>query len=116
MTDSRNTVTASVLISSNVSNPGTKSQDSNLFLQKSRNLKNTLNNIKAMRTGQVSLLKGAQNRNPIEDVRPLVTTTLVPQYGGEPSVEEALPEHMIFAAPKRKGRMKNNFFKRLCHS
>lgn len=109
VTDSRNTVTASVLISSNVSNPGTKSQDSNLFLQKSRNLKNTLNNIKAMRTGQVSLLKGAQNRNPMEDVRPLVTTTLVPQYGGEPSVEEALPEHMIFAAPKKKREDEEQF-------
>ncbi|XP_043640393.1 uncharacterized protein LOC122611406 [Drosophila teissieri] len=102
LTDSRNTVKASVDISSNVSSAGRKSQDSNLFQQKSRNLKNTLNNIKAMRSGQVSLLKCAQNRNPIEDVRPLVTTTLVPQYGGEPSVEEALPEHMIFAAPKKK--------------
>ncbi|XP_026835558.1 uncharacterized protein LOC6542419 isoform X2 [Drosophila erecta] len=100
--DSRNTVLASVDISLNASNARTKSQDRNLFQQKSRNLKNTLNNIKAMRSGQVSLLKCAQNRNPIEDVRPLVTTTLVPQYGGEPSVEEALPEHMIFAAPKKK--------------
>ncbi|XP_033151267.1 uncharacterized protein LOC117135238 [Drosophila mauritiana] len=109
LTDSRNTVTASALISSNVSNPGTKSQDSNLFLQKSRNLKNTLNNIKAMRSGQVSLLKCAQNRNPIDDVRPLVTTTLVPQYGGEPSVEEALPEHMIFAAPKKKREDEEQF-------
>ncbi|EDW87080.1 uncharacterized protein LOC6526248 [Drosophila yakuba] len=102
LTGTRNTVKASVDISLNASSAGRQSKDSNLFQQKSRNLKNTLNNIKAMRTGQVSLLKCAQNRNPIEDVRPLVTTTLVPQYGGEPSVEEALPEHMIFAAPKKK--------------
>lgn len=101
--DSGNATTASVSPTSNVGIGGMPNLASNVFQQRSRNLKNTLNNIKAMRSGQVSLLKSAQNRNPVDDIRPqLVTTTMVPQYGGEPSVEEALPEHMIFAAPKKK--------------
>ncbi|XP_017004337.2 neurofilament heavy polypeptide [Drosophila takahashii] len=100
--DTKNATTSTVSPISNVGSVGMPNLSSNVFQQKSRNLKNTLNNIKAMRSGQVSLLKSAQNRTPVEDIRPLVTTTLVPQYGGEPSVEEALPEHMIFAAPKKK--------------
>ncbi|XP_043949884.1 uncharacterized protein LOC108033317 [Drosophila biarmipes] len=100
--DTRNVTTPSVSPTSNVGLAGLPNLASNVFQQKSRNLKNTLNNIKAMRSGQVSLLKSAQDRNPVDDIRPLVTTTMVPQYGGEPSVEEALPEHMIFAAPKKK--------------
>ncbi|XP_016979348.1 uncharacterized protein LOC108044737 [Drosophila rhopaloa] len=101
-TDTRKTSIAPVALTCNASNTGMPNLPSNVFLQRTRNLKNALKNIKAKRSGQVSLLKLAQNRNPAEDVRPLVTTTLVPQYGGEPSVEEALPEHMIFAAPKKK--------------
>ncbi|XP_017046278.2 apical junction molecule [Drosophila ficusphila] len=98
--DIRNT--ASMPLTLTASNAGMPNLPKNLFQQKSRNLKNTLNNIKAMRSGQVSLLKSAQVQKPADGIRPLVTTTLVPQYGGEPSVEEALPEHMIFAAPKKK--------------
>ncbi|KAH8413158.1 hypothetical protein KR009_008428 [Drosophila setifemur] len=85
--------------------PGMPNLPSNVVQQKRRNLKNAVNNIKAINSGQVSLLKTSQNRNPVEDVRPLVTTTVVPHqnlFGAEPSVEEALPEHMIFAAPKKK--------------
>ncbi|XP_052838105.1 uncharacterized protein LOC128253604 [Drosophila gunungcola] len=101
-TGTRKASTASNESTSNVSNIGMLNLPSNVFQQKSRNLKNTLKNIKAIRSGQVSLLKSAQSRNTAEDIRPLVTTTLVPQYVDEPSVEEALPEHMIFAAPKKK--------------
>ncbi|XP_068151760.1 LOW QUALITY PROTEIN: myb-like protein K [Drosophila tropicalis] len=76
----------------------------NLLQQKRRNLKNALNNIKAKHSGhgQVSLLKSSQ---PNSNIQPLVTTTVVPHqslYGCEPSVEEALPEHIIIAAPKKK--------------
>ncbi|KAH8284488.1 hypothetical protein KR044_007771 [Drosophila immigrans] len=75
--------------------------------QKRRNLKNALSNISAIRDGQVSLLKSAHERQTGENIgiRPLVTTTVVPHlslYGAEPSVEEALPEHIIIAAPKKK--------------
>ncbi|XP_034471641.1 muscle M-line assembly protein unc-89 [Drosophila innubila] len=75
--------------------------------QKRRNLKNALSNISAIRDGQVSLLKSSQPRQTVEeiDIRPLVTTTVVPHlslYGSEQSVEEALPEHIIIAAPKKK--------------
>ncbi|EDW80226.1 uncharacterized protein Dwil_GK21074 [Drosophila willistoni] len=76
----------------------------NVLQQKRRNLKNALNNIKAKHSGhgQVSLLKSSQ---PNSNIQPLVTTTVVPHqslYGCEPSVEEALPEHIIIAAPKKK--------------
>nr|XP_017105622.2 uncharacterized protein LOC108131306 isoform X1 [Drosophila bipectinata] len=90
-----------------VSNPGLPGNKlpSNVLQQKRRNLKYTVNNIKAIQSGQVSLLKSAQVRGPAEETRPYVTTTLVPKqalFGCEPSVEEVLPEHMIFAAPKKK--------------
>lgn len=90
-----------------VSNPGMPKLPSNVLQQKRRNLKNAVNNIKAIQSGQVSLLKSAQARGPVEETRPYVTTTLVPKQtlfgsGFEPSVEEVLPEHMIFAAPKKK--------------
>lgn len=90
-----------------VSNVGVPNLPSSVLQQKRRNLKNALNNISAIRDGQVSLLKSAHQRQNVEDVdiRPLVTTTVVPHlslYGSEPSVEEALPEHIIIAAPKKK--------------
>ncbi|XP_017065608.2 uncharacterized protein LOC108104183 [Drosophila eugracilis] len=94
---SNQTATRNAPISSGIPN-----FTSNMFQQKSRNLKKTLSNIQAMRSGQVSLLKSAQNRKPVQNISPLGSTTLVPQYGGETSVEEALPEHMIFAAPKKR--------------
>lgn len=90
-----------------VSSAGVPNLPSSVLQQKRRNLKNTLNNISAIRDGQVSLLKSSHQRQNAEDVdiRPLVTTTVVPHlslYGSEPSVEEALPEHIIIAAPKKK--------------
>ncbi|EDV30813.1 uncharacterized protein Dana_GF15049 [Drosophila ananassae] len=88
-----------------VSNPAMPKLPTNVLQQKRRNLKNAVNNIKAIQSGQVSLLKSAQARGPVEETRPYVTTTLVPKqtmFGFEPSVEEVLPEHMIFAAPKKK--------------
>ncbi|KAH8381083.1 hypothetical protein KR200_007024 [Drosophila serrata] len=89
----------------NAQGTGMANLPSNVLQQKRRNLKNALNNIKAINSGQMSLLKSAQVRNPVDDIQPSVTATVVPQealYGCEPSVEEALPEHMIFAAPKKK--------------
>ncbi|KAL7742474.1 hypothetical protein ACLKA6_019102 [Drosophila palustris] len=85
----------------------TVSVATNVLQQKRRNLKNALSNISAIRDGQVSLLKSSQKRQSAEEMnmRPLVTTTVVPHlalYGSEPSVEEALPEHIIIAAPKKK--------------
>ncbi|KAH8333454.1 hypothetical protein KR059_000042 [Drosophila kikkawai] len=103
--DNTRTTTASVSPTSNTQGTGMANLPSNVLQQKRRNLKNALNNIKAIHSGQVSLLKSAQIRNPVDDIRPSVTATVVPQealYGCEPSVEEALPEHMIFAAPKKK--------------
>lgn len=95
-----------------VSNAGVPNLPSSVLQQKRRNLKNALNNISAIRDGQVSLLKSAHQRQNVEDVdiRPLVTTTVVPHlslYGSEPSVEEALPEHIIIAAPKKKKEENN---------
>ncbi|KAH8409395.1 hypothetical protein KR222_002326 [Zaprionus bogoriensis] len=91
----------------NVNSAGVPNLPSSVLQQKRRNLKNALNNISAIRDGQVSLLKSAHQRKTREDIdiRPLVTTTVVPHlslYGSEPSVEEALPEHIIIAAPKKK--------------
>lgn len=103
--NSRNTASATIAPTTNAQGIGMANLPSNVLQQKRRNLKNALNNIKAIHSGQVSLLKSAQNRIPVDDIRPLVTATVVPQealYGCEPSVEEALPEHMIFAAPKKK--------------
>ncbi|XP_064546499.1 uncharacterized protein dbr [Drosophila montana] len=90
-----------------VSSAGVPILPNSVLQQKRRNLKNALNNINAIRDGQVSLLKSAHQRHTVEDIdiRPLVTTTVVPHqslYGVEPSVEEALPEHIIIAAPKKK--------------
>lgn len=95
-----------------VINAGVPNLPSSVLQQKRRNLKNALNNISAIRDGQVSLLKSAHQRQNVEDVdiRPLVTTTVVPHlslYGSEPSVEEALPEHIIIAAPKKKKEENN---------
>lgn len=92
---------------SSVCSTGVPNLPSSVLQQKRRNLKNTLNNISAIRDGQVSLLKSAHQRQNVEDIDivPLVTTTVVPHlslYGSEPSVEEALPEHIIIAAPKKK--------------
>ncbi|XP_030565075.1 uncharacterized protein LOC115765569 isoform X1 [Drosophila novamexicana] len=93
--------------SQSVSSAGVPILPNSVLQQKRRNLKNALNNINAIRDGQVSLLKSAHQRHTVEDIdiRPLVTTTVVPHqslYGAEPSVEEALPEHIIIAAPKKK--------------
>lgn len=93
--------------SQKVSIAGVPNLPKSVIQQKQRNLKNALNNISAIRDGQVSLLKPSHQRQTLEDVdiRPLVTTTVVPHqslYGVEPSVEEALPEHIIIAAPKKK--------------
>ncbi|XP_030380577.1 mucin-3A [Scaptodrosophila lebanonensis] len=92
-----------------ISSIGVPNLPNSVLQQKRRNLKNTLNNIKAIQqSGQVSLLKSSQLQQPqqrIEEVSPLVTTTVVPHkslFGGEQSVEEALPEHIIIAAPKKK--------------
>ncbi|XP_060665942.1 LOW QUALITY PROTEIN: uncharacterized protein LOC132798189 [Drosophila nasuta] len=90
-----------------VNNVGVSNLPTSVLQQKRRNLKNALSNISAIRDGQVSLLKSAHERQSVEniDIRPLVTTTVVPHlslYGSEPSVEEALPEHIIIAAPKKK--------------
>ncbi|XP_017858202.1 PREDICTED: uncharacterized protein LOC108610545 [Drosophila arizonae] len=90
-----------------VSIAGVPNLPKSVIQQKQRNLKNALNNISAIRDGQVSLLKTSHQRQTLEDIdiRPLVTTTVVPHqslYGVEPSVEEALPEHIIIAAPKKK--------------
>ncbi|EDW04298.1 uncharacterized protein LOC6561793 [Drosophila grimshawi] len=91
-----------------ISAAGVPNLPRSVLQQKRRNLKNALNNISAIRDGQVSLLKSSHLQRPItEDInyRPLVTTTVVPHqslYGVEPSVEEALPEHIIIAAPKKK--------------
>lgn len=95
-----------------VSNAGVPNLPSSILQQKRRNLKNALSNISAIRDGQVSLLKSAHQRQNVEDVdiQPLVTTTVVPHlslYGSEPSVEEALPEHIIIAAPKKKKEENN---------
>ncbi|KAH8281658.1 hypothetical protein KR054_002035 [Drosophila jambulina] len=103
--NTRTTMATSAAPTTNAQGAGMANLPSNVLQQKRRNLKNALNNIKAINSGQVSLLKSAQVRNPAEDIRPSVTATVVPQealYGCEPSVEEALPEHMIFAAPKKK--------------
>ncbi|KAH8262298.1 hypothetical protein KR038_000357 [Drosophila bunnanda] len=106
--NSRNTRATTAITAAQTNNSqgtGMANMPSNVLQQKRRNLKNALNNIKAINSGQVSLLKSAQIRNPVDDIRPSVTATVVPQealYGCEPSVEEALPEHMIFAAPKKK--------------
>lgn len=90
-----------------VSIAGVPNLPKSVLQQKQRNLKNALNNISAIRDGQVSLLKPSHQRQTLDDIdiRPLVTTTVVPHqslYGAEPSVEEALPEHIIIAAPKKK--------------
>lgn len=90
-----------------VNNVGVPNLPTSVLQQKRRNLKNALSNISAIRDGQVSLLKSSHQRQTVEDIdiRPLVTTTVVPHlsiYGAEPSVEEALPEHIIIAAPKKK--------------
>ncbi|KAH8360957.1 hypothetical protein KR093_001320 [Drosophila rubida] len=94
-------------IAQTVNSGGVPNLPTSVFQQKRRNLKNALSNISAIRDGQVSLLKSAHERQTAEivDIRPLVTTTVVPHlslYGAEPSVEEALPEHIIIAAPKKK--------------
>ncbi|KAH8279617.1 hypothetical protein KR018_008350 [Drosophila ironensis] len=89
-----------------LSSAGVPNLPSNVLQQKRRNLKNALNNIKAIQSGQVSLLKSSQNRGQAEEARaPPMTTTSMPRkslFAAEPSIEEALPEHMIFAAPKKK--------------
>ncbi|XP_001357097.2 uncharacterized protein dbr [Drosophila pseudoobscura] len=103
-TDTRNPQ-ASVQASPSPSSVGIPNLPNSVLQQKRRNLKNALNNIKAIHSGQVSLLKSAQSRQPVANLRPLVTTTVVPHrslYGCEPCVEEALPEHIIIAAPKKK--------------
>ncbi|BFF96104.1 uncharacterized protein DMAD_13367 [Drosophila madeirensis] len=104
-TDNRNLHPSSVLAPQSSSSVGMPNLPNSVLQQKRRNLKNALNNIKAINSGQVSLLKSSQSRPPVEDVRPVVTTTVVPHqslYGCEPCVEEALPEHIIIAAPKKK--------------
>ncbi|KAH8237943.1 hypothetical protein KR032_008672 [Drosophila birchii] len=99
--NSGNTSTTTATLVAPTTNAQGTGMASNVLHQKRRNLKNSLTN----KGGQMSLLKSTQIRNPVDNIRPSVTATVVPQealYGCEPSVEEALPEHMIFAVPKKK--------------